>query len=125
MSNRWRSVALASVLMVAPMLASCGSGQPSVTTTGATLTQPSSSTSGPPVTASGGVATTQPTTSQPTTTSTTAGPATTVTTRPATTTPAPGISDAQVTALEQTLSAIDVILANLDKSLAADVTLAP
>jgi hypothetical protein len=72
---------------------------------GSTVTQPSSSTSVPAGTGGGGVATHGPTTT--------------------TTTPAPGISDAQVTALEQTLSAIDVILANLDKSLAADATLAP
>jgi hypothetical protein len=109
--------------MVAPMLASYGSGQPSGAST--TVVASTAATTQPPVSS-----TTVPSASTsvtlPASTSSVAGSQSSngvTTTRPTSTGGA--VTDAQVASLEQTLNAIDSILANLDKSLASDATLAP
>lgn len=111
-----------------PMLAACGSGRSPasvVTSIGATTTAPATS----------GFTNTTATLSSTGSTEGTAAPAgsTTVSSgkpqptvvAPTTTASTANVTDAQVVGLEQTLNDIDAILANLDKTIAADATVVP
>lgn len=129
MSSFWRRVAPATVLVIAPMLASCGSGHsPSVSSTPGSSVAVSVSSLGATTVPGAGVGTAAATTSLAPAGSMASGGGSSggasggassggVTTTLAT--------DPQVAALEQLLNDIDATLAALDKSLASDPAVAP